>query len=1144
MADTTSRSETSSSGTSARSQSFDRQLAAAVAEFGATVREPLAAGIGRREDQIAGPVGTLVKAVGRAFGLRVVMHAEVTLPDSSARPDYAAYAAGAAVGFIEVKQPGKRADPDAWPSRSHDGRQWKRLQLLPNVLYTDGHDWALYRDGKRCGPIACMDGDLERVGRELRPANRDFADVVEDFLTWSPQPPRKLRTLVRAVARLCRYLREELVEVLEQEETSDEKPFGTLAEEWRKILFPRMEDIARFADSYAQTITFSLLLARSVGISFDGQDLPAIGRKLSKKHALIGRALGMLSDPTAAENLRVIGTLKRVVGTVDWDMLDITAGDSHALLYETFLEEYDPALRRLSGSYYTPDLLARSMVRYTDQILRLKLEKAEGYADDEVIVVDPAMGTGTFLIEIVDIVAETVAADQGSGARAQRLRHLFKTRMIGFERQVTPFAVAELRLHEALKVKYRVDVPEQETRFLTDTFENPDAQEIAFGSMYAELRKSRERANRVKRDVPVMVVIGNPPYLDRAHTRDPAPWIEDPRDRTMPPDTAIRPSLDEFRQYNGRDSKLAATWIFYWRWAIWKVFEANPGKPNGVVAFITPSSYIAGDTFAGIRRCFRQLADEIWIIDVTPEGPQPPANTRLFPTVQQPLCIAILARYGSSGTGSPARVWYRSVKGIREDKLEALQRLLVNDQDWKECLNGWSDPFMPPVHQEWPTYPSLADMLPWQAPGLEAKRTWVIAPEIEVLRRRWSTLVRTPPNDRKPLLKKTDWTSIDLPAEIPGQPRPACAIRYETNSEPNIVQYSYRSFDRQFIILDRRLVARPSPDLWRVVGSHQVFVNELHSHPIRDGPGLVFTELVPDMDHFQGSYGGRVLPMYRDSIGEHENVSPGLLSYISEILARPIDIKDLIAYFAGVVAHRGYSRRYREDLAVPGIRIPLSRNPHLWERAIELGSEVIWLHTYGRRFDDMNAGRPKSAPRLPEVDRPQILVDIPYNVNDMPNSYGYLPEEQALIIGDTGRIAPVSMDVWDYRVGRMHVIGKWIGLRLKERRGRSTVLDSRDSRRGLRNRLDEIQMLATVTRLEDIPIQEWGHKFNTDLLDLLNVLGCLIRLEPDQDEIFSAICTGPLITKAELYGARVLPAPMEVSRPWLVIPREGQLEIE
>lgn len=474
MDELTARSRVRSPGEPGRSTDFRAQLADAVAEFGATVRRPLAAGLGGAEDQIRDPVARLVRVAGRALGLNVVTHAETPLSELSIRPDYAVDVADGAIGFIEVKRPGKGADPTAWSTRSHDGRQWQKLSLLPNVLYTDGHEWALYRDGERVGSIACLAGELDRAGRSLRPADDKLARVLEEFLWRPPGPPRNLRSLVRAVARLCRYLREEVIEILQYERTvGNGRPFTKLAEEWRRLLFPRMAGDTKFADAYAQTITFALLLARNIGVAFEGHDLPAIGRQLGKQYALIGRALAVLSDPVAADRLMVIETLRRIIGAVDWDQLEAATGDAHATLYETFLQEYDPELRRLSGSYYTPDQLARSMVRFTDKVLRGKLNRPWGYANDDVIVVDPAMGTGTFLVEIVDLVAETVAAQQGDGARAQRLRELFQRRLIGFERQVTPYAVAEMRLHEALKTRYDVDVPEHEMRFLADTFDDP-----------------------------------------------------------------------------------------------------------------------------------------------------------------------------------------------------------------------------------------------------------------------------------------------------------------------------------------------------------------------------------------------------------------------------------------------------------------------------------------------------------------------------------------------------------------------------------------------------------------------------------------------------------------------------------------------
>lgn len=134
-----------------------------------------------------------------------------------------------------------------------------------------------------------------------------------------------------------------------------------LAADWRELLFPDLDD-AGFADAYAQTVTFALLLARVDGISFDDTPLHEIARLLGKKHSLMGRALAVLTDNDATDELPMIGTLRRVIGIVDWNAFDQGRTDIHADLYERFLSIYDPALRRRSGSYYTPQGVAGAMV--------------------------------------------------------------------------------------------------------------------------------------------------------------------------------------------------------------------------------------------------------------------------------------------------------------------------------------------------------------------------------------------------------------------------------------------------------------------------------------------------------------------------------------------------------------------------------------------------------------------------------------------------------------------------------------------------------------------------------------------------------------------------------------------------------------
>jgi predicted helicase len=132
----------------------------------------------------------------------------------------------------------------------------------------------------------------------------------------------------------------------------------------------------------------------------------------------MGRALQLLTETVDAEFARRIDTLVRVVDAVDWKAIRTREPDAHVHLYENFLQEYDRKLRKRSGTYYTPPRLVKEMVRFTDAVLRTRLGCSEGFADEQVTIVDPAMGTGTFLSEIIDRVAEQRAL-RGEGFRGE-----------------------------------------------------------------------------------------------------------------------------------------------------------------------------------------------------------------------------------------------------------------------------------------------------------------------------------------------------------------------------------------------------------------------------------------------------------------------------------------------------------------------------------------------------------------------------------------------------------------------------------------------------------------------------------------------------------------------------------------------------
>jgi hypothetical protein len=192
-----------------------KTLADAVSAYGASVKAKLAnvAISGAPEDQLRAPLEILIRDLSAIEGMSpnaVKLVGETTLEELKTRPDFAVTVGNALVGFIEIKAPGKGADPRKF-SDPHDREQWDKLKSLPNLIYTDGNLFSLWRDGKGEGAIVHLEGDIESSGAKLS-APSTFLPLISDFLRWAPIAPKSAKQLAQVSARLCRLLRDEVVE--------------------------------------------------------------------------------------------------------------------------------------------------------------------------------------------------------------------------------------------------------------------------------------------------------------------------------------------------------------------------------------------------------------------------------------------------------------------------------------------------------------------------------------------------------------------------------------------------------------------------------------------------------------------------------------------------------------------------------------------------------------------------------------------------------------------------------------------------------------------------------------------------------------------------------------------------------------------
>ena len=1099
-----------------------------VGEFGKDVKKSLEGKEGEPEAQLTTPVSHFLKGFGDLHNLSVTLPRETSIKvaeggnkkSGTVRPDFGVKVGGLLVGHVELKAPSKSIDPATFARKSHEYKQWQKLKNLPNLLYTNGREWRLYRYGElititsdgRESEIAYIHTSDFVKHKGSFTATPSLQGMLQNFLFWEPNPITSADKLVKTLAPLAVLLREEILLGLaaqkkiheaakkEAKDQGYDEPVPPsligLRTDWRETLSPGATN-EEFADSFAQTVVFALVVAISEGLELDIKTLHYMANGLKSNHGLLGNALNLLTDhlDKGSALYNVLEIIIRVLSVTSWEHISGGKADVYLHLYEHFLSIYDPEQRKKTGSYYTPVEVVDQMVRLTDQALRQYLNKPHGFADKGVSVIDPAMGTGTYPLAVLRAVAHDENLDPGD--RSDALTRLAKN-LYGFELQSGPFSVAELRISETLR-GLGGELPEEGLNlYVTNTLGNPTARNRPMtGNTLRLLADQSNRANRVKREVPIQVCIGNPPYKDKAEGK--GGWIEDGG-------LSGKPLLDDFRAAGmGKyEYVLKNLYVYFWRWAFWKVFENSRRdfedtlNRAGVICFITADGYLGGPGFSGMREYIRRKSSRGWIINVTPEGKRPLQKNAVF-AIETPVTIALFVREPDTDENTPAGLKYIALHGTFQQKMEALAKLDLRSPEFADVRSGWSDKFMPITVGDWDSYPELPDFYASRFPGVKPNKTWVYAPSESVLQERWHELVEGNDLDiRAERFKETRDTGITVGKKpLPGHDTYQGSqeslneqiIRDPFPTVPDIVSVGYRSFGRQYLIADSRMIHMPSPRLWEHRVPDQVFIVEQHAHYPKAGPGLYFSALIPDMHAFNNR-GGRVHPALNTAS------KPNLTDEAERLLTENFGEHapaELVYYLAGVTGHPGYVRTFDTELQQAGIRVPLTSDAELWSRAVQLGQYVVWLHTYGERGEPL--------PGMTRVtDKPTDgLYSMPVYEKSMG---GAMPEKKpTFTLGEddihgeiafgASRWSNVEKVVFDYTVGGQQTIGLWAKYRLKK------------------------PIVKRSSSLNDIVQQSWPSEWTTEFKELLCVLTHLVHLEPAQEKLLADILAGDLILREE-----------------------------
>ncbi len=1078
----------------------------ALQSFAETLKSKFALpGSASPEDQLKPIVSALITSVGSGFGLSVETRTETHLSEHKVRPDIAIYVSGLIFGYVELKAPGLGADAPKLKG-DHNKKQWERLRGLPNLIYTDGREWALYRSGERPagqpvvrlhdeptekGKLAATSADADALGRLLR-----------DFLTWKPTVPNNPTGLANYLAPLTRFLRSEVESALEVTGSAIE----LLANEWRQFFFPDADN-AKFADAYAQTVTYAMLLARLAGATrLDPSDA---AKTLDKNNGLLARALELLGQPDARKELSVgFAMLQRSLEALDPHDFLKSKPDLWLYFYEDFLAAYDPKLRKNYGVYYTPREVVELQVRLASELLDKRFGKKLGFADEGVVFLDPAMGTGTYPVAAVAHGLEKVRVRSGAGAVPARARQMAEN-MHGLEILVGPYAVAHLRLTQALEgamnaTKAAGDPEEKLAKrlniYLADTLESPNAAPPGGLTLtYRALTREHEAARKVKQSGDILVCLGNPPYnrqtIEEGDTTTlrKGGWVrfgDQVKGAAKQEEQGERAIFKDFTEPATKAGagvhlkNLYNDYVYFWRWALWRLFEKQKG--GGIITFITASSFLGGPAFVGMREYMRREFDEIYVINLGGDL----LGTRKTPNVfniQTPVAITLGVRSGKQVTEKPATVKYVRIEADdRKSKLRQLEAIeKLEDLAWESVSSDWMDPFYPRSNAAYSFWPELTNIFPWQHSGVQFKRNWAISETKELLSERLQKLLKAKQGPlRQELYKETD-RKISRKGNGADGSKLTSIAELMPQDAPSPSRYSWRQFDRHFAILDDRFADRLRPELINISSKSNIFLATLATKYLGIGSAIGASAAIPDLDFFCGRGGKDIIPLYRDAAGKEPNVAGGLLVALGKVYDDTPTAEDLAAYVYAVLGGQSYTRRFWNELETPGPRVPLTKSGATFAAAVKLGRKLIWLHTYAERLQ--GEGRGDEIP----PGTAKVVRGVSDSPTKYPEAFEYVSASCEVCIGD-GRFGPVAPQVWELEVSGLKVVQSWLAYRMKRRAGKKS------------------------SPLDEIRPERWTARMSDEFLELLWVLEATLAMEPELEDVLDKVLKSSCFLETEL----------------------------
>jgi len=865
------------------------------------------------------------------------------------------------VGYIEAKRPGEKLDV------IESKEQLKRYRnTFPNLILTDFYEFRLYRNGGLVDKVSIGRPFIAKKLKMVPPIENEakFVTLLEKFFAFSLPNVLTAEQLAIELAKRTGFLRDEVVsKELEEEEIGKGKIFG-FYQAFKQYLVANLTQ-KDFADIYSQTITYGLFAART-----------RANGEFTRKGAyeLIPPTIGILKDVFQFISLgRIPPHMEVIIDDIAevLQVADVTkilreyynkgkGEDPIVHFYETFLNIYDPSTRERRGVYYTPEPVVKYIVRSIHDILKTHFNLLDGLASKEVTLLDPAGGTLTFPAEAIKLAVAEFTSKYGEGGKKKFIKNQLLKNFYAFELMMAPYAIGHIKISFLLEeLGYTLQDEDRFKLYLTNTLDMEDLKQTEIPGL-GSLSDESHLAAKVKRDEPILVILGNPPYSGvSANIND---WTE----------KLLKENIDGAQSYYEVDGEplgerklwLQDDYVKFLRFAQWKIHKAG----QGVIGMITNHSYLDNPTFRGMRQSLMKTFNEIYILDLHGNGLKKETaadgskDENVF-DIRQGVSIALFIKEKNKKGN---KIYHSDLFGLRSTKYNWLEKHDFKPRGYKALKpeSPWYF-FIPRDTKGIESYNDWAkvnDIFPVNNVGIVTARDhFAIDEEVYPLKNRIRQFRDLKIDDdlMRDGFKLKDTSTFKLKK-----------FRQELskikNWEEYIIPIQYRPFDKRYIYYSKWVVERPIYDtmkhMIKIEGNLGLTVGR--QGQVVGNASLWNLTLISDaiVDFNLYYRGGEILfPLYilpnngNDGNGDlfnppkHDpepNIAGTIYDTLKEHYSSRLKPEKILSYVYAILYSNTYREKYAEFLKVDFPRIPFTSDYSLFQQLAKLGDELTQLHLF------------------------------------------------------------------------------------------------------------------------------------------------------------------------------------------------------